>query len=259
MILFVVLLFSMFLGVTCDVEGFEDGSTGPTPSIELVVARYNESLDWINTNPYNKYPVIVYNKGTNSDFIKPTKLKDVVPVKNVGRCDHTYLYHIIQNYDNLADITVFLPGSIDPSETDPHGKGKEKDEVGKLVISNVEKKGDTYFSIETEDVYQAFKDFELDEWRATYGKNTELNSEFKLTPASPRPFGKWFRAHFGDMKVRKYGYFGIFAVHKKHILQHPKSYYEDLIKELEVSSNPEVGHYFERAWGAVFGPLDGIK
>ena len=30
--------------------------------------------------------------------------------------------------------------------------------------------------------------------------------------------------------------------------------YDKLIKELEVSSNPEVGHYFERAWAAVFGP-----
>ena len=30
----------------------------------------------------------------------------------------------------------------------------------------------------------------------------------------------------------------------------------NLLKELEVSSNPEVGHYFERAWVAVFGVTD---
>jgi hypothetical protein len=157
------------------------------------------------------------------------------------------LYHVIKNYNNLADVTVFLPGSTDIAE---------KDEVGKGVISHVEQNEDSYLPIYTDDVYESFKDFKLDSWKATYGKNTELNAESELTPANPRPFGEWFRAHFGDMKVHRYGYFGIFAIHKRHILQHPIEYYQNLIKELEVSSNPEVGHYFERGWGAVFGPLD---
>jgi hypothetical protein len=30
--------------------------------IQIVVARYNESVDWINEEPFNKYPVICYNK-----------------------------------------------------------------------------------------------------------------------------------------------------------------------------------------------------
>lgn len=254
-ILLLTILFTTVYGtIFQQKEGFasiEDTTTTPssTPSkknIELVVARYNESLDWLQDDPFNKYSAIVYNKGKNEDFKHTNNIKSVIPLKNVGRCDHTYLYHVIKNYDNLADVTVFLPGSVNMSE---------KMETGKNVISNVEATGDTYFSIQTSDVYDSFKDFKLDSWQATYDKNAELNAESELTPANPRPFGEWFKSHFGDMKVQRYGYFGIFAVSKRHILQHPKEYYEKFMKELEVSSNPEVGHYFERAWGAVFGPI----
>jgi hypothetical protein len=27
---------------------------------------------------------------------------------NVGRCDHTYLHHIVERYEALADGTLFL-------------------------------------------------------------------------------------------------------------------------------------------------------
>ena len=36
-------------------------------------------------------------------------------------------------------------------------------------------------------------------------------------------------------------------------------YYMDLIKDLDKSSNPEAGHYFERAWEAVFYPMTGAN
>jgi hypothetical protein len=52
-------------------------------------------------------------------------------------------------------------------------------------------------------------------------------------------------------------YFGVFAVSKKHILNHPQTYYQKLLAEFPKHSNPEVGHYFERAWLAVFHPVDG--
>jgi Protein of unknown function (DUF3431) len=226
-------------------EGFDGG--GEAATTELVVARYNETLDWLRDEPYSKYPVKVYNKGANQDFTKTDRINGVFQLDNVGRCDHTYLYHVIHNYDSLADVTVFLPGSTDMPD---------KTELSKYVIGKVAETGDTYFPHDTYDVYDTFKDFKLDDWKASYAKNQEINGETELTPSKIRPFGSWYRAHFGDLKTTKYTYLGIFAVHKRHILQHPKSYYMDLIKELEVSSNPEVGHYFERAWGAVFGPIE---
>ena len=37
-------------------------------NIEIVVSRYNESLEWLNDEPFVKYPVICYNKGVNDHY-----------------------------------------------------------------------------------------------------------------------------------------------------------------------------------------------
>lgn len=71
--------------------------------IELVIARYNENLDWLEDVPKN-IRITIYNKGKD-DIPYP-----YISLPNVGRESHTYLYHIIQNYDNLADKTIFCQG-----------------------------------------------------------------------------------------------------------------------------------------------------
>ena len=223
-------------------------NNNPDKNIELVIARYNENLNWLNNKPFSNYKYTIYNKGTNNNFTKTDKLKEIIKLKNIGRGDHTYLYHIINNYDNLAEITIFLPGSVDLIK---------KYIVTLYIIYNVEISKNTFFYLNLFflNIYDKFKDFKIDEWQATNINNKLLNNESKLTLSKIRPFGKWYKHHFGNMKVNKISIYSIFAVHKRHILQHPKSYYENLIKELEVSSNPEVGHYYERAWAAVFSPL----
>jgi hypothetical protein len=70
---------------------------------EIVIARYNENLDWIKLLP-NDIKITIYNKGKN-DIEYP-----FIPLKNIGRESHTYLYHIIMNYNNLADTTIFCQG-----------------------------------------------------------------------------------------------------------------------------------------------------
>jgi hypothetical protein len=217
-------------------------------NIVIVVSRYNENLSWIVEPPFNEFKYIVYNKGVNDDFLKNNVIQ-VINLPNVGRCDHTYLYHIIQQYDNLADVTIFLPGSADM----PY-----KIEKAKQQVREVEKNGNTVFiGSRHNNVRTDLYDFKLDEWKASDNRNSSLNNENKLLLANIRPFGKWYDSHFKDIIIQYVSYSGIFAVSREHIRQHPKSYYEDLIKELNTSSNPEVGHYFERSWNAVFHPLDG--
>jgi hypothetical protein len=72
---------------------------------EIVIARYNENLDWLKKIKKSKdIKITVYNKGKD-DINVP-----FIPLPNIGRESHTYLYHIINNYDNLADQTVFCQG-----------------------------------------------------------------------------------------------------------------------------------------------------
>ena len=82
--------------------------------MEIIVSRYNEDLLWMLEYPFNKFKYTVYNKGINEDFDK-THVTKVIPLPNIGRCDHTYLYHIVTNFNNLASINVFFPGSLNNS------------------------------------------------------------------------------------------------------------------------------------------------
>jgi hypothetical protein len=72
---------------------------------EIVVARYNENLDWLKKIKKSKdLKITVYNKGKDDIDVPCIKLP------NIGRESHTYLYHIINNYDKLADQTIFCQG-----------------------------------------------------------------------------------------------------------------------------------------------------
>lgn len=241
--LILLLIIVLVLLYNCFYESFENTDN----NIELVIARYNEDLEWTTQEPFNKYKYIVYNKGKNENFNK-TNVKEIIPVKNVGRCDHTYLYHIINNYDNLGNIVVFLPGSLDMTL---------KNMIGKHLLNTIEEKNKAIFlGLHTTDIKKAFNDFKIDEWKASYGPNSEENNESKLLLSPNRPFGKWFENYFGDIKVNVHCYYGIFSIDKRDIIKHPVSRYQHLIKDLETHSNPEVGHYFERGWGAVFYPME---
>lgn len=216
-------------------------------TIDLVISRYNEDLEWTVQEPYINYKYIVYNKGPNDRFNK-TNVKKIINVKNVGRCDHTYLYHIITNYNNLGDIVIFLPGSIDLFY---------KNLISQKLFDLIENEGKAYFlGFKINNLKRDKYDFTLDNYVASYGPNFNENRESKLLPASPRPYGKWFEKKFGNIIVKQHCYLGIFSIDKRDIIQHPKSYYKSLIKDVETHSNPEAGHYFERSWAAVFHPLN---
>jgi hypothetical protein len=66
--------------------------------VKVVISKYNENVEWIKKL---KHPYIIYDKSSNP-------VAGSIPLKNVGREAETFLYHIISNYDNLDDVTVFL-------------------------------------------------------------------------------------------------------------------------------------------------------
>jgi len=73
----------------------------------LVCARYNEDINWLL--PLNSKSLIIYNKGKDDLHLFP---KDkIVNLENIGREGGTYIYHIIKNYDNLNDHTIFIQGN----------------------------------------------------------------------------------------------------------------------------------------------------
>ena len=69
--------------------------------MRIVVARYNEDVSCFS---FFLDHCLIYNKGSEMDM-------QCIPLPNIGREAHTYLHHIIENYDNLDDITVFTQGN----------------------------------------------------------------------------------------------------------------------------------------------------
>ena len=54
-------------------------------------------------------------------------------------------------------------------------------------------------------------------------------------------------------------YYGVFSASRDHIKNRGVDFYRELLRELSVSQNPEVGHYVERSWLAIFHPMKGVK
>jgi hypothetical protein len=68
--------------------------------VEIVISKYKENTDWVKEL---KHPYILYDK---SD----TPIDNSIQLPNVGREANTYLYHIVSQYDTLAEVTIFLQG-----------------------------------------------------------------------------------------------------------------------------------------------------
>lgn len=214
--------------------------------IELVISRYNEDIDWMYTYPFNKFKITCYNKGPELEKTNNKNI-NIIQIPNVGRCDHTYLYHITQCYDKLSDITIFLPASC----LDERKKYKTNFVINKtLETKNTVVLGEYYNDILT-DIF----DFNLTEYKCQNPDNIKLNPESELQLCPIRPFGYWYLHNFGNVQTNILSYYGIFSIHKSNILGHTKDYYLNLLSYLDTHSNPEVGHYFERAWAAVFYPI----
>ena len=52
--------------------------------VVIVIARFQEKLEWIKTAPYNKFNLIIYNKGNNDDFTKTDKILEIINLPNIG-------------------------------------------------------------------------------------------------------------------------------------------------------------------------------
>lgn len=217
--------------------------------VAVVVARYNESLSWLNEYPFSQFEYIVYNKGDNDNFVK-TNVKQIVNLPNVGRCDHTYLYHIINNYKNLTNIVVFFPGSVDI----PNKKCLAIRILDNIINSNYKKASfiaNYYHSIQNH-----YRNFKIDHYGGTHHENIIKNNESRLLPCKIRPYGNWYNFFFGNVNAHLVALSGVFSVDKRDIIQHDLDRYEKLISTVSLHSNPEAGHYIERSWGVIFYPFN---
>lgn len=204
--------------------------------MQIIVARYNENIDYLEV--FNDI-IVVYNKG--NDDINPI-YKNVIKLINVGRESHTYLYHIINNYHNLAERTFFMQGIInDHKILEFIEYFKNKPFIGKISNLYIEllKK-----PIEFDKKYLiSLKNGFL--LRSKYTPYQFIQNILGIDISNDIKFDMIWGANFVVSRD---------LIHKK-----PIEFYINIIKYLEFYNNPEEGHFFERSWCLIYNHNNFIK
>jgi hypothetical protein len=269
---------------------------------EIVIARYAENVDW--ANEITNMNVTIYNKGKSftsgsrslkkksktperrNRSVKKSKTPErrVLTLPNIGRETHTYLHHIIENYDRLAEMTVFSQGDPFMHSPDLLALLKHVDlfePIQPLTLqyspesafnkNKIEKL--PYYGVVGEDYYD----------KKYWIKNKRINVVYldsAMNIVYPHYFLiSWFQyyideylkkikcSNFYELIRSKYGiplsnkfcipfcFSAIFAVHRDLIRQHSVAFYKNLMEILledDKKYNFDSGFIFERLWLTIF-------
>jgi hypothetical protein len=157
------------------------------------------------------------------------------------------MYHIVNCYDSLADVTILLPGSC----MDGIKICQSKEMIERALSTR-----DTIIAGKWyDDVQRNLYNFSIDGWVGWSSDNQKRQPSSSCAPAPVRPFGRWYEVYIGSMKTHVVCFTSTLAVSRAHVHQHPKSRYEAILESLCVHSNPEVGHFLERSWHGLFYPV----
>ena len=205
---------------------------------QIVVARFNEDVTWLL--PFKNISII-YNKGNHNLTLNQF---ETIQLENVGRESHTYLYHIITNYENLADKTIFFQGKIDDHKI--------------LEIED-------YFG--SDKIIGKFNNIELNTLKTKiehFGKYKKDYKNNNMKICNYTPF-EWIQNIIGlnidNIEIIKIIWGANFSVSKELILSKPKIFYENILRHINYHINPEEGHILERSWYLIFNQpyIDKIK
>jgi hypothetical protein len=78
----------------------------------LVVAHYKENLDWLDEigDDVNVYLYCKWNLSISEKFNDRKNFR-IQTLENIGNEQHTYFYHILNNYVTLEDLIYFCQGN----------------------------------------------------------------------------------------------------------------------------------------------------
>lgn len=206
-------------------------STTTTPYvIDMVVAHFNEDLDWVEQiRPYVR--MFIYHKGNDPDINK-----GFIPLTNVGREAHTYLTHIINNYDKLADVTVFVQGKISDHVSSDSDPLLFVDRLAAVALADGYSANIARIPHDTDQELRPLTVVGI-----KFGNETFKQSLKRVLDMDEMPAEGLF------------WYVGaIMCMRRDRIQSRPLEFYKMLLKEVDHDANPEQAHFFERVWYYIF-------
>ena len=197
-------------------------------SVELVIARYTEPLNWLKRVPASVAKTVL-DKNPESPWPGSIRLP------NIGREAHSYLHFLVERYNCLSDTTVFCQGHPFDHVFDFHP-------VLKGIAENPEGVGDFLWLghiIDTDDArgQLLFRGWSKNE------EGTELD------------MNGFHRALFGTEGPPEYSFHlgAQFAVSRAQVRSRSREFWE---RALFVAGEfPDAAHCFERSWDKVFGAI----
>jgi hypothetical protein len=251
---------------------------------EIVVARYKENLDWLKKIKKSKdIKITIYNKGPD-DIENIPSGTSIIKLSNIGRESHTYLYHIINNYDNLADQTIFCQGDSifhSPDFLDLINKYRTKFEPVQPLTAWYSDTIDRQLELPPKPVVEATKNLWIDGKARIHVEYMDNN----FTPMYPYFYTdimviklvEKFKSVYGIENALKFNverfrlknvdldylfpvsYAAIFAVNKEAIRDNSVDFYNNIMSILLYDIRPGIfdkpmdqGLFLERLWLSVF-------
>ena len=214
----------------------------PSSDFEIVISHFNEDLSWLAE--FSKH-CIIYSKGEPLPASASSSFHQTFALPNIGRETHTYLTHIVNNYEHLPPLTLFLQGNIHeindgtPAHTD-------------MALSEIISRASTFSDGCTMPIGQihSFSDWDgiqyLPGWLERRGQSLERTD---FTPL------QFWRIIFGSLPPESVSFVqgALFGVTRGAIRRRQKSFYKNVLRYFEELGevNPEEGHYMERFWYAI--------
>lgn len=210
--------------------------------MNIVLARYNENVNWVNDCSDLFDNIYLFNKGNNIDVNNPKIKYSLLP--NIGREAHTYLYFIVNHYEEILDNQeqVYIFSQADPNNGLHAFKQK---------IEHVKNAGEFDFPISMTDVAGVEK------------TQPHLGSIDDPVHPTGVPFAQYFNHLFYSRKPfdeHKVYYNALWATKGRDIVRRKREFYQYCLNMFMIN-NPIESYIFERLWQYIFTPsyLDWIS
>lgn len=189
---------------------------------QLIIARFDEDLSWLEKINLNYK---IYNKGNKISY-------PCVCLPNVGREAKSYLHHIVENYSELSEYTIFVQGN-------PYDHSKNFDQIIKTLPMSLEQM--PYFS------------------EGCYVLCHRILCEAQEHLVKHHVFPEDFHNAFFKVPCKKfrYGSGAQYIVHKENIQNKPVEFYKRMRDEL--LWNDHEPWSIERVWPNIFDRKDKYK
>jgi Protein of unknown function (DUF3431) len=196
------------------------------PTIRVITSTYSDEykMKWTTELVKQEIPYIIYSKNNNMQ-LKTDQYNRILPyqrieIPNYGRCEYVFFHHIVTNYDDLDDVTIFTKCNW-----------QEYDIPFWDLLKNC--KTYDYMTVGTHP--------EVLDYTEKQGTN-EYNHIDRQYHGNLMLYRKLYDHIFGEnvpkpRAVRIWGHGPCFSVSKSLIQRYPKSVYEYLLRMMEFTGN----------------------